>query len=104
MVPNFNQTAQQGQVFTMFVRGEDLPNTYPVQLGCTGIFIDFSAGKFWVRENPSGIPRPLRVFTFTEEAPQAMIQNGSNSFVSREEFSALSGKIDKLISELGGNN
>lgn len=97
------QQTQQGTVFVMLVSGEDLPNTYPVQLGCTGIFIDFTSGKFWVKENPSGVPRPLRIFSFKEETPQPMIPaSGTGSFVSREEFSALANKIDQLINDLGG--
>ena len=100
MVPNFNQ--QQPQIFTMLVKGEDLPNTYPVGLGSTGLFIDFSSGKFWVRENPSGVPRPLRTFEFRETTPQPELQNGSGNFVSREEFVSLNEKLDRLINELGG--
>lgn len=97
------QQTQQGTVFVMLVNGEDLPNSYPVQLGCTGIFIDFTSGKFWVKENPSGVPRPLRVFAFKEETPQPMIPAaGTGSYVSREEFANLSAKIDQLINDLGG--
>lgn len=103
MMPNsYNNYNNQTRIFTMFVQGEDLPNTYPVPLGTTGIFIDFSSKHFWVRENPSGVPMPLRMFTFDEVITNPTPQNGSGSGVSREEFNALSSKLDKLLAELGG--
>lgn len=112
MIPNFNQGINQNrqpQIFTMLVSGEDLPNTYPVGLNCIGLFIDFNACKFWVRENLTGVPKPLRVFSFNEIIQQPTYQNTDESIVSREEFNNLSQnvgnlseQINKLIAELGG--
>ena len=106
MGPIYNQQ-MNNQIITIPVQGENVVNTYPVAIGATVIFIDFNAGKFWIKSNESGIPSQPRRFNFTEETPQ--IQNGGN-LVSRDEFnqlaasvSAMSQNFDKLVKELGGS-
>ena len=99
MIPTFNQ---QPQLITVLVQGEENANSYPVGIGNTVLLMDFEGGKFWIKTNPSGIPQPPRSFSFTETTPQPAVQNGTINSVTREEFNALSSKLDKLLSELGG--
>lgn len=95
--------------YTVLVNGESGANSYPVASGNTVLLMDFDAGKFWLKStNVNGIPQQLRCFGFKEEIQEPQI---SNSTVSREEFNELSqnvmsltNSINKLISDLGGDN
>lgn len=90
-----------GSFMAVFVNGEEEVEKYPVAAGLTVMLIDFNLKKFWLKSTGmNGVPQPLRVFPFTEEATKTVDikQNG----ITREEFDALSAKLDKLISELGG--
>ena len=102
MTPNFNFN-QQPQVFTWIVQNEESVHSTPIGLGVIGVFINFEAGKLWIKTNPSGIPQPARLYSFKEEVQQ-IPQNGSNGSVTREEFNRLADAVNRLISDLGGNN
>jgi hypothetical protein len=91
-----------GSIMTVFVHSEDEVIGYPVAAGVTVLLISFELGKFWLKStSTSGVPQALRIFPFTEETPK---QETTANGVSREEFESLSQKIDKLISDLGGNS
>lgn len=98
MLPNVTQP----RVTVMLAPSEDDALRWPVGYGETVIFFNFEKGKFWSRENPNGIPGPLRSFEFTETTPQPQQNIGGNA-VSREEFDALLASVNKLISDLGGD-
>lgn len=92
---------QQTSLLTVFVDSEAEVNDYPVAAGTTVQLISFKMGKFYLKSTATnGVPQPIRVFSFTEETVAPEIQNGA---VSRDEFNALNAKLDKLISELGGD-
>ena len=96
-----NNTSYSNSVMTVFVDGEAGANAYPVAAGYTVMLIDFNSGKFWIKgTDPNGVPQRMRTFEFKEKITQPMVP--TNDGVSREEFAALSAKLDKLISELGG--
>lgn len=103
LIPNTIAQPQQtnnGSLMTIFVQSEEEVNNYPVAAGLTVLLISFSLKKFWLKStDTSGVPQQLRSFSFNEETP---LQNQTGSFVTRAEFSELSTKLDKLISELGG--
>lgn len=109
MGPIFNQQpSNANSMMVIPVQGENTVNMYPVALGTTIFFIDFNAGKFWIKSNENGIPSQPRSFTFKEDVPQ--IQNGG-SVVSRDEFNqltqnvgTLTEQLNKLVKELGGSN
>lgn len=103
--PIYQQPANQQQVstnvslMTVFVNSEQEVDEYPVAAGVTVQLINFKAGKFYLKSTgTNGVPQPLRRFSFTEDSLPAQNQNGS---VSRDEFNALSDKINKLLKELG---
>ena len=96
------QQQSQGSIMTVFVDSEGEAMNYPVAAGIAVLLISFKDQKFWIKKTSvNGIPEPTRTFPFTEEAPQQVMPAGG---VSREEFDSLSKKIDKLISDLGGNS
>ncbi len=109
---NFNQMpqtvvplpqAQQtpGSIMTIFVSSEDEVKNYPVAAGVTVLLLSFNLKKFWLKStSTNGVPETLREFPFEETTPKAP----SNTGVSREEFEGLSKKLDKLLSELGGES
>ena len=105
LIPNTIAQPQQmntnnGGLMTIFVQSEEEVNNYPVAAGLTVLLISFGLKKFWLKStDTSGVPQQLRSFSFNEETP---LQNQTGSFVTRAEFSELSTKLDKLISELGG--
>lgn len=99
--PHPQQSNATGSLMTIFVNSEEEVNNYPVAAGLTVLLISFNQKKFWLKStDTSGVPQTPRVFEFDEKTP---LQNQNGSFVSRQEFSELNDKLDKLISELGGN-
>jgi hypothetical protein len=100
--PSPQNQQNAGSIMTVFVHSEDEVIGYPVAAGVTVLLISFELGKFWLKStSTSGVPQALRIFPFTEETPK---QETTVNGVSREEFESLSQKIDKLISDLGGNS
>ena len=109
---NFNQMPQTvvplpqpqqtpGSIMTIFVSSEDEVKNYPVAAGVTVLLLSFNLKKFWLKStSTNGVPETLREFPFEETTPKAP----SNTGVSREEFESLSKKLDKLLSELGGES
>lgn len=103
-----NQTAQQsypqqtnGSLLAVIITEDQDVDYYPVQAGTTVMLINFNKQKFYLKSRGNnGVPSPVRVFPFKEETPAPQNQNGG---VSREEFNALSSKLDKLLKELGGS-
>ena len=97
------QAAQNsGSIMTVFVNKEEEIADYPVAAGTTVQLICFPANKFWLKStSTNGVPEALREFEFKETTKVSQPQGTG---VSREEFDALSKKIDKLISDLGGSS
>lgn len=101
--PTYTPSQQQnsGSILTIQVTSEDEVNNYPVAAGTTVLLLSFNLKKFWLKStSTNGVPQPLRVFPF-DEVTQTPAPNGG---VTRDEFDALSKKIDKLISDLGGGS
>lgn len=98
-LPQAQQTP--GSIMTIFVSSEDEVKNYPVAAGVTVLLLSFNLKKFWLKStSTNGVPETLREFPFEETTPKAP----SNTGVSREEFESLSKKLDKLLSELGGDS
>lgn len=100
-LPPQQQPQQAGSILMIQIQSDEEVNTYPVAAGTTVMLINFSTKKFWLKStNTSGVPEPVRKFSFKEEVTQAPQTNA----VTREEFNSLSEKIDKLLNDLGGDN
>lgn len=94
------QPQQAGSILMIQIQSDEEVNTYPVAAGTTIMLINFSTEKFWLKStSTSGVPEPIRKFSFKEEVTQAPQTNT----VTREEFNTLSEKIDKLLKDLGGD-
>ena len=90
-----------GNLMTIVIDSDDIVSTYPVAAGTKVQLINFTSGKFWLKETSmAGVPERLREFTFEEKTIPNTV-NGTGG-VTRDEFNALSEKIDKLINDLGG--
>lgn len=91
-----------GSLLAVIITEDQDVDYYPVQAGTTVMLINFNKQKFYLKSRGNnGVPSPIRVFPFKEETPAPQNQNGG---VSREEFNALSSKLDKLLKELGGSS
>ena len=98
-LPQAQQTP--GSIMTIFVSSEDEVKNYPVAAGVTVLLLSFNLKKFWLKStSTNGVPETLREFPFEETTPKTETSTG----VSREEFESLSKKLDKLLSELGGES
>ena len=94
------QPQQTGSILMIQIQSDDEVNTYLVAAGTTVMLINFSTMKFWLKStNTSGVPEPVRKFSFKEEVTHSPQTNT----VTREEFNNLSEKIDKLLKDLGGD-
>lgn len=87
-------------VFTAFIEGEGAVRNYLVPAGGMVILIDLNGNKMWFKSTDvNGVPSPIRVFNI-KEIPQAVEKNPN--VVTRQEFNALSQKIDVLLNALQG--
>jgi hypothetical protein len=104
--PPTTDYAQQSQInglMVVLVETEDEVNYYPVAAGYTVMLVSFKLGKFWLKStSKNGIPEPLRVFDFSEVVIEPQVQESGN-YATKAEMLAISEKLDKLISNLGGD-
>ena len=96
---------QQNNSGITWVSGEAGAKAYLVAAGTSVLLMDSEASRFYIKStDASGMPMPLRVFDYTERAQMANIAPGASKtagmdFVTREEFKALSARIDALTKE-----
>ena len=89
----------QNQIMLVPVNGEGGAQMYPVAAGSTVALIDFDACIFWLKTTaPNGLPQQMRKFEF-KEIVQATQADGNT--VTREEFSSLQDKLNKVLEALG---
>ena len=104
--PTASPQQQQSSLLTVFVSSEEEVNMYPVAAGVTVLLISFNMRKFYLKSTgKNGVPEPLRVFNFDEEAAVSSVQTNNQNeihFVTKDEFNSLSAKIDSLVEKLGG--
>lgn len=100
------QPQQQSSLLTVFVSSEEEVNMYPVAAGVTVLLISFNMRKFYLKATgKNGIPEPLRVFNFNEEDAQTaatLVNQNDGKYVGRDEFDALTKKLDDIVEKLGG--
>lgn len=100
------QVQQPSSLLTVFVDSEEEVNMYPVAAGVTVMLICFKLGKFYLKATgKNGVPEPLRVFSFTEEAVSTQVptQNQNPIYASAEALENISNKLNDLIAKLGGD-
>ena len=78
-----------------WVQGENAAKSWYVPAGQTALLMDSEEMKFYLKSaDASGIPLPLRVFTYSEvkEAPKGE----SSNYITRAEFDDLVKRIEVL--------
>ena len=89
-----------------WVSGEAGAKAYLVAAGSSMLLMDSEASRFYIKStDASGMPMPLRVFDYTERvqaANNAPVANktAGMDFVTREEFAALTARIDAITQEV----
>ena len=92
-VPNFNQQQNNGNSI-LWVQGEAGAKAYPVAPGNSLLLMDSEARQFYIKStDQSGMPQPLRIFSYEEIHEAQTIQKQNIDYVTREEF-------EKRIAEL----
>lgn len=99
------QPAQQGANGILWVQGEAGAKSFMVAPGNSVMLMDSENQVFYIKgADTSGMPLPLRVFDYTERpqpqpgsaTPPAAQPAPEQDYVTREEFKALSARIDAL--------
>ena len=86
----------------VWVQGESGAKAYPVAPGNSVLLLDSESDRFFIKSSDaSGMPLPLRVFTYSENAENATTSSISQNidltdYVTREEFNTLVEKIAAL--------
>lgn len=99
--PAVQQPANNG---INWVQGEEGAKAYLVAAGNSVLLMDSEATSFYIKStDPSGMPLPLRIFDYTERtaAPKTPVQGTQEpgvEYVTRDEFDALSDKINGILS------
>lgn len=99
--------AQQAQTSAnngiIWVQGESGAKSYLIAPNTTVMLMDSESNKFYLKSaDASGIPLPLRKFTYSEDAPEAQNSvisvNGNNSptYDAKGEIEALKSELEAL--------
>lgn len=95
-VQGYPQTQSDSSI--IWVQGESGAKAYPVQNGKSVVLFDSESEHFFIKTaDASGMPQPLRIFSYSEtnetEVKAPMID--TSNFITREEFESV---IEKLKS------
>ena len=80
----------------IWVQGESGAKAYPVQNGKSVVLFDSESEHFFIKTSDmSGMPQPLRIFSYSESSENDMKTPAidTSNFVTRQEFEEV---IDKL--------
>lgn len=82
----------------IWVQGEAGAKAFGIAPGATVILMDSETDRFYIKSSDaSGIPQPLRVFTYKEETGAQQAPSNPTEYVTREEF-------ERKIAELSRRN
>lgn len=101
MVPQ-PQPASNG---ILWVQGEEGAKAYMVAAGNSVMLMDSDANVFYIKSaDESGVPRPLRIFDYTErtaaqKTPAQPAQQPAVEYVPRAEFDALAARVAELTAQ-----
>lgn len=96
--PQFQQQNFNPYQTLPFVLVQDMTmaNSYNIGPGASVIFINQDMSELRIKaKDLNGFPLPDRTWTLTETTPKPTAQSGN--YVTKDEFNALSDKIDKPI-------
>lgn len=95
-MPNYNT---QSDSSIIWVQGESGAKAFPVQNGKSVVLFDSESEHFFIKTaDASGMPQPLRIFSYSETNENEMKAPGidTSNFVTREEFDAIKEEMNKL--------
>ena len=99
--PQYQQPQQSGFVW---VQGEAGAKSYLVAPNTSVLLMDSEEQKFYIKTtDQSGVPMPLRVFTYTEasnsaqNAPKTAEAVNSTTYVTKREFDAFKEQIEGIL-------
>ena len=89
---------QQPDTSIIWVQGESGAKAYPVQNGKSVVLFDSESEHFFIKTaDQSGMPQPLRIFSYSETSENEMKNPGidTSQFITREEFEEVIEKIKR---------
>lgn len=95
--PSYQVPQPQISSNMFWVQGESGAKAYPVAPGNTVLLMDSENQVFYIKhvDAVTGMPQPLRIFTFKENIPEPAVE-ASHDYVTREEFEELKKTLDDL--------
>lgn len=93
--------AQQGNGGMIWVQGESGAKSYLVAAGCSVLLMDSESQRFFIKSvDESGIPKPLRIFEYTEIIQNSTQEQSCEQYATKDELTEqiriLKSEIDKL--------
>jgi len=95
----------QSNTGIIWVQGEAGAKAYPVAAGNSVLLMDSEGSYFYIKTtDSSGIPQPIRKFTYTEETGKKEVapvvqQIDTSNFITREEFEERFAKLTEPVKE-----
>lgn len=90
VLPNTATQPQQNDNGIIWVQGEAAAKAYLVAPGKSVLLMDSESNKFYIKSaDASGMPIPLRIFSYSEETAANTPQIDTSQFVTRKELEDL---------------
>ena len=100
------QPQQQSSAGIIWVQGEEGAKAYMVAPGNSVLLMDSENSAFYIKSSDnSGMPMPLRIFDYVERNAKQQTQNikPNVEYVTRQEFDALSARINDIMANINNN-
>lgn len=97
---------QQSGNGIIWVQGEEGAKAYMVAPGNSVLLMDSENSAFYIKSSDnSGMPMPLRIFDYVERNAKQQTQNikPNVEYVTRQEFDALSARINDIMANINNN-
>lgn len=97
---------QQSGNGIIWVQGEEGAKAYIVAPGNSALLMDSENNSFYIKSSDnSGMPMPLRIFDYVERNAKQQTQNikPNVEYVTRQEFDALSARINDIMANINNN-
>ena len=106
MQPMQQTQNQQSSNGIIWVQGEEGAKAYMVAPGNSVLLMDSENSAFYIKSTDnSGMPMPLRIFDYVERNAKQQTQNikPNVEYVTRQEFDALSARINDIMANINNN-
>ena len=106
MQPMQQEQNQQSSNGIIWVQGEEGAKAYMVAPGNSVLLMDSENSAFYIKSSDnSGMPMPLRIFDYVERNAKQQTQNikPNVEYVTRQEFDALSARINDIMANINNN-